>query len=194
MGTWRVADAVVYLPSPVWLFSAPWTAACQTSLSLTNSEFAQVHVRWVELVISSNHLILCRPFLLLSSIFPSIRVFSIELALPIKWLKYWSFNISPSNEYLGLISFKIDWFDLFVVQGTLKSLLQHHSSKASVLQCSASLSALLLYGPALTCMHDYWKDHSLDYTDLWWMCREALIYCWKKYQIAYPLGEKAHGS
>ena len=130
------------------------------------------------------------------SVFSSIRVFSNESVLRIRWPKYWSFSfsISPSNEYLGLISFKIDWFDLFVVQGTLKSLLQHHSSKASVLQCSASLSALLLYGPALTCMHDYWKDHSLDYTDLWWMCREVLIYCWKKYQIAYPLGDKAHGS
>ena len=93
----------------------------------------------IELVILSNHLILCHPLLLLLSIFPSIRVFSNELALPIRWPKYWSFSfsISPSNKYSALISFRIDWFDLLAVQGTLRSLLQHHSSKASVLLCSA---------------------------------------------------------
>ena len=93
----------------------------------------------IELVMQSNHLILCHPLLLLPSIFPSFRVFSSELALPIRWPKYWSFSfrISPSKEYLGLISFKIDWFDLLAVQGTLKSLFQHHSSKASILWCSA---------------------------------------------------------
>ena len=91
----------------------------------------------IELVMPSNHLILCHPLLLLPSIFPSIRVFSNELALCIRWLKYWSFSISPSSEYSGLISHRIDWFDLLAVQGTLKSLLQHHSSKESILQCSA---------------------------------------------------------
>ena len=98
-------------------------------------EFAQTHVPWMP----SNHLILCHPFVLLLSVFPSIRVFSNESALCIRWPKYWSlsFNISPSNEHPGLISFRMDWFDLLAVQGTLKSLLQHHSSKASILQCSA---------------------------------------------------------
>ena len=100
-------------------------------------EFTQTHVH--ELVMPSNHLILCRPLLLPPSIFPSIRVFSNESTLPIRWPKYWSFSfsISPSNEYSGLVSFRTDWFVLLAVQGTLKSLLQHHSSKASVLQCSA---------------------------------------------------------
>ena len=99
-------------------------------------EFAQTHV--IELVILSNHLVLCHPLLLLPSIFPSIEVFSIELALCIRWSKYWSFHlsISPSGEYSGLISFRMDWLDFFEVQGTLKSLHQHHSSKASILQCS----------------------------------------------------------
>ena len=111
-----------------------------------------------------NHLILCRPLLLLPSIFPSIRVFSSESALLTRWPKYWSFSfrISPSNEYSGLISFRIDGFDLLAVQGTLKSLLQHHTSKASILWCS------LLYGPALISIHDYWKNHSLDEMDLCW--------------------------
>ena len=118
--------------SCVWLFVTLWTAAHQTSLSITMS---------IQSVMSSNHLILCHPFLPLPSIFPSIRVFSSESVLCIRWPKYWSFNfsISPSNEYSGLISFRIDWLDLLAVQGTLKSLLQHHSSKASVLQCSALL-------------------------------------------------------
>ena len=98
-------------------------------------EFAQTHVH--ESVMLSNHLILCHPFLPLPSIFPNIRVFSNKSALHIRWPKYWSFNISPSNEYSGLISFTSDWFDLLAVQGTLKSLLQHHSSKASILQHSA---------------------------------------------------------
>ena len=112
-----------------------------------------------ELVMSSNHLILCRPLLLLSSIFPSIRGFSNESVLHIRWPKYWSFSfsISPSNVYSGLISFRIDWVDLLAVQGTLKSLLHHHSSKASLLPCSA-----FLYFPILTSIHDYWKNHSFD--------------------------------
>ena len=116
----------------------PWTAECQASLSITNSQ-SLLKLMSVKLVTSSNHLILCRPLLLLPSIFPSIRVFSNESVLRIRWLKYWSFSfsISPSNEHSGLISFRMDWLDLFAVQGTLKGLLQHHSSKASVLQCSA---------------------------------------------------------
>ena len=105
----------------------------------------------IESVMPSSHLILCYPLLLLPSIFPNIKVFSNQSALCIRWPKVWSFSISPSNEYSGLISFRIDWFDLLTVQGTLKSLLQHHSSKTSVLQHS------LLYGPTLTSVHDYWK-------------------------------------
>ena len=116
----------------------PMDWARQASLSITNSQSLS-KLMSIELVIPSNHLILCRPLLLLSQIPPSIRVFSNESALCIRWPKYWSFsfNISPSNEHPGLISFTMDWLDLLAVQGTLKSLLQHHSSKASILQCSA---------------------------------------------------------
>ena len=127
--------SVVQSLSHVQLFATPWTTACQASLSITSSQ-SLPKLMSIESVMPSNHLILCRPFLLLPSIFPSIRVFSNESGLPIRWPKYWSFsfNISPSNEHLGLISFRMDWLDLLAVQGTLKSLLQHHSSKASVLQ------------------------------------------------------------
>ena len=116
----------------------PWTAACQASLSISNSQ-SLLKLMSIESVMPSNHLILCRPLLLQLSIFPSIRVFSNESVLRIRWPKYWSFslNISPSSEYSGLISFRMDWLDLLDVQGTLKSLLQHHSSKASILQRSA---------------------------------------------------------
>ena len=116
----------------------PWTAACQASLSITNSR-SLLKLMFIESVMPSNHLILCRLLLLLPSIFPSIRVFSNESVLRIRWLKYWSFsfNISPSNEYSGLISFRMDWLDLLAVQRTFKSLLQHHSSKASILRHSA---------------------------------------------------------
>ena len=116
----------------------PWTAACQASLSITNS-WSLLKLMSIESVMPSNQLTLCCSLLLLLSIFPSIRVFSNESALHIRWSKYWtlSFNISPSTEYSGLISFRMDWLDLFAVQGTLKSLLQHHSSKASILQHSA---------------------------------------------------------
>ena len=116
----------------------PKTAARQASLSITNSR-SPPKPMYIESVMSSNHLILCRPLLLLTSIFPNIRVFSDESALRIRWPKYWSFNFnnSPTNEHPGLISFRMDWLDLLEVQGTLKSLLQHHSSKASLLQCSA---------------------------------------------------------
>ena len=124
--------------SCVWLFSTPWTSAHQVSLSITNSQSLPKPMS-IESMMSSNHLILCRPLLLLSSIFPSIRVFSDQSALHIWRPKYWSFsfNISPSSEYPGLISFRMDLLDLLVVQGTLKSLLQHHSSKASILWHSA---------------------------------------------------------
>ena len=119
-------------------FVTPWTAACQASLSITNS-WSLLKLMSIESVMPSNHLILCHPPLLLPFIFPSIRVFSKESVLHIRWPKYWSFSfsISPSNVYSGLISFRIDWLDLLAVQGTLKSLLQHCSSKASVLQHSA---------------------------------------------------------
>ena len=113
----------------------------------------------IELVMLSNHLILCHPLLLLPSTFLSIRVFSNELALCIRWPKYWSFslNISPSNEHSGLVSFRMDWLDLLAVQETLKSLLKNHSWKASILRCSAFFTA-----PTLTSIHDHWKNHSLD--------------------------------
>ena len=121
--------------SCVWLFAIPWTAACQASLSITNSQ-SLLKLMSIESVMPPNHLILCRPFLLLPSIFPSIRVFSNESVLCIRRSNYWSFSISPSTEYSGLISFRMDWLDLLAVQGTLKNLLQHHSSKASIFQCS----------------------------------------------------------
>ena len=124
--------------SCVRLFATPWTAAWQASLSITSS-WSLPKLMSIESVMPSNHLILCRPLLLLPSIFPRIRVFLNESVLHIRWPKYWSFsfNISPSNEHPGLISFRMDWLDLFAVQGTLKSLLQHHSSKASTLLHSA---------------------------------------------------------
>ena len=136
----------------------PWTAAHQASLSITNSR-SLLTLMSVESVMPSDHLILCRPLLLPPSIFPSIRVFSNESVLHIKWPKYWlfSFNISPSSEYSGQISFWMDWLDLLADQGTLKSLLQHHSSKVinySVLS--------FLYSPTFTSIHNYWKNQSFD--------------------------------
>ena len=124
--------------SNVWLFVTPWTAAPQASLSITNSR-SLLKLISIESVMPSNHLILCHPLPLLPSIFPSIRVFSHESTLHIRWPKYWSFSfsISPSNEYSGLISLRMNWLDLLAVQGTLKSLLWHHNSKASILWCSA---------------------------------------------------------
>ena len=128
----------VQLLSCVQLFAIPWTAAHQASLSITNS-WSLLNRISIESVMPSNHLILCYPLLFLPSIFPSIRVFSNKSPLSIRWPKYWSFsfNISPSNEHPGLISPRMDWLDLLAVQGTLKSFLQHHSSKVSILQCSA---------------------------------------------------------
>ena len=132
--------------SHVRLFETPWTAACQASLSVTNSQ-SLLNLISIGSVMASNHLTLCHPLLLLPSIFPSIRVFSNESALLIRWPKYrsFSFSISPSNEHLGLISFRMDWLDLLAVQGILKSLLQHRSSKASILQCSAFFIVQLLH-------------------------------------------------
>ena len=128
----------VQLFSRVRLFETPWTAAGQASLSITNS-WSLLKLMSIESVMPSNHLILYHPRFLWPSIFPSIRVFSNESALHIRQPKYWSFSfsINPSNEYSGLMSFRMDWLDLLVVQGALKSLLQHHSSKSSILQCSA---------------------------------------------------------
>ena len=130
--------------SRVRLFATPWTAAHQASLSITNSQ-SLFKLMSIESVMPSSHLILCHPLLLPPSISPSIRVFSNESVLHIRWPKYWSFSfsISPPNEYSGLISLRMDWLDLLVVQGTLKSLLQHHSSKASILQCSAFFTVQL---------------------------------------------------
>ena len=130
----QLSFSSVQLLSRVRLFATPWTAARQASLSITNS-WSPPKPMSIELMMPSNHLILCHPLLLLRSIFPSIRVFSNESVFRIRCPKYWSFsfNITPSNEHLGLISFRMDWLDLLVVQGTLNSLLQHHSSKASIL-------------------------------------------------------------
>ena len=129
---------VVQMLSHIQLFVTPWAAACQASLSFT-SPWSLLKLMFIELVMVSNHLILCRPLLRLSSIFSSIRVFSNELALLIRWPEYWCFNfsISPSNEYSGPVSFRIDWFDLLTFQGTLKRVLQHHSLKAPILWRSA---------------------------------------------------------
>ena len=145
--------------SRVWLFVTPWTVARQGSLSITNSRSPPKPMS-IELMMPSNHLILCHPLLLLPSIFPSIRVFSNESVLCIRWPKYWSFsfNISPSNEYSGLISFKMDWLDLLAVQGT--SLAWHLEWKYQFFTLS------LLYGPTLTSVHGYWKNHSSGYTEL----------------------------
>ena len=143
--SWHVSS--VQSLSRVWVFATLWTAACQASLSITNSwslltitnSWSLLKLMSIKSVMPSDHLILCRPLLLLHSVFSSIRIFSNELALCIQWPKYWSFsfNISPCNEYSGLISFRMDWLDLLAVQGTLKSLLQHHGSKASILWRSA---------------------------------------------------------
>ena len=137
----------------------PWTVAGQAFLSFAIPQ-SLLKLMSTESVMPFNLLVLCHPLLLLPSIFVSIRVFSNESVLPVRWLKYWSFSLSfsPSNEYSGLISFRIDWFDLFDVQGTLKSLLQHHSSK------SINSSALsFLYGPTFPSIPYYWKNHSFGY-------------------------------
>ena len=143
--------------SRVRLFVTPWIAARQASLSITNSQ-SSPKLMCIESVMPSSHLILCHLLLLLPPIRPSIRVFSSESTLHMRWPKYWSFgfSISPSNEYLGLVSFRMDWLDLLAGQGTLKSLLQHHNSKASIPRCSAFFTV------QFTSIHDHWKNHSLD--------------------------------
>ena len=153
---------VVQLLSHVQLFATPWTTTCQASPSFA-IPWSLLKPMSIELIMPSNHLILCCIILLLPSIFPRIRVFSNESSLHIRWPEYWSFSfsISPSNEYSGLISFRLNWFDLLAVQGTPKSLLQYHSSKASVLQHSAFFM-VQLSNP----VHDYWKNYSFDYMDL----------------------------
>ena len=130
--------------SRIWLFAAPWTAACQASLSITNS-WSLPKLMSIESVMPSSHLILCHPLFLLPPIPPSIRVFSNESTLCMRWPKYWhfSFSIIPSKVHTGLISFRMNWLDLLAVQGTLKSLLQHHSSKASILRCSGFFTVQL---------------------------------------------------
>ena len=140
--TWEEIPSVQFSRSFVSDSATPGIAAHQASLSITNSQSLLKFIS-IESVMPSNHLILCRPLLLLPSIFPSIRVFSKESVLCIRWPKFWSFSISPSNEYSGLISFRMDWFDLLAVQGALKSLLQHHSSKASILLRSAFFTVQL---------------------------------------------------
>ena len=148
----------VQLLSHVRLFATPWIAACRASLSITNS-WSSLKLMSIELVMPSSHLILCHPLLLLPSIPPSIRVFSNESTLRMRWPKYWSFcfSLSPFKEHPGLISFRTDRLGLLAVQGTLKSLLQHHSSKASILRCSAFFTVQLFAS-----IHDHWKNHSLD--------------------------------
>ena len=155
--TTQVRVSSVQLLSHVQLFAAPWTAAHQASLSITNYH-SLLKLMSIESVIPSNHLILCHPLLLLTSIFPSIRVFSKESVLRIRWLKYWSFSfsISPSSEYSGLIYFRMDWLDLLIVQGT------QESSPTPQFKSISSLALSFLYSPTLTSIHDDWKNHSFD--------------------------------
>ena len=152
--------AVVQSLIRVWLFATPWTAAHQASLSFTNS-WSLLKLMSIESVMPPNSLFLCRP-LLLPSIFPSIRVFSNESALHIRWPKYWSFSfsISPSSEYSGLISFRMDWFNLLAVHGA-----SEESSPTPQFKSINSSALSLLYGPTLTSIHDYWRHHSFDYMD-----------------------------
>ena len=155
----------VQLLSHVRLFLTPRPVLCQASLSINNFWSLPKFMSF-ESAMPANQLILCHPLLLLPSIFPSIRVFSHESALHISWPKYWSFsfNISPSNEHPGVISFRMDWLDFLAVQGTLKSLLQHHNSKASILRHSVFFIVQLSHP-----IHDSWKNHSLDQMDLCWL-------------------------
>ena len=157
VGSLIVQSSSVQWLSHVRLFANWWTTAPQDSLSITNLR-SLLKLMSIELVVPSTHLVLCRPLLLPPSIFPSIRVFSSESVLHIRWPEYWSFSfsISPSNEYSGLISFRLDWLDLLAAQGTLKRLLQHHSSKASILRRLAFFIVQLAHP------YDHWKNHSLD--------------------------------
>ena len=173
--TWLSESTVQHIPrysvqfssvqslSRVWLFATPLITAHQASLSITSSQ-SLLKLMPIESVMPSSHLILCCPLLLLPPTTPSMRVFSNKSTLHMRWPKYWSFSfsISPYNEHPGLISFRMNWLDLLTVQGTLKSLLQNHSSKASIFQHSAFFTV------QLTSMHDHWKNHSLDQTELCW--------------------------
>ena len=153
--------------------ATPWATAHQASLSITNSQ-SLPKLMSIESVMPDNHLILCHPLLLLPSIFPNIRVFSNESVLHIRWPKYWSFSfkISPPNEHPWLISFRMDWLDLLAVQGTLKK-----SSPTRQFKSINSFVLSFLYSPTLTSIHDYWKNHSLDQTDLCWQNYGKLFLC-----------------
>ena len=153
--TWCISS--VQSLSHVRLYVTLWDAAFQSSLSISNSQ-SLLRLMSIESVMPSNHFILCHCLLLLPSTFPRVKVFTSESVLHIRWPKYWNFSISLSNEYSGLISFRIDWFDLFAVPGTLRSLLQHHSSKASILWCSAFFMVQL--------SHPYMTTIKTDYRDL----------------------------
>ena len=142
--------------------ATPWITAWQASLSITNAQ-GLLKLMSIELVMPYNNLILCHPLLLLPLISPSIRVFSNESVLHIRWSKYWSFSISASSEYSGMISFKVDWLDLLTVQRDSQK-----PSPTPLLKSISSLAVSFLYGPTLTSIHDYWKNHSFDYTDLGW--------------------------
>ena len=165
---YRLYDQFSSVAQGVWLFEIPWTAACQASLSITNS-WSLLKLMLIESVMPSHCPILCHLLLLLPSMFSSIRAFSNESVLCIRWPKYWSFSfsISPSNEYSGLISFRMDWLDILAVQGTFKSLLQHHSSKVSILHHSAFFMVQLSH-PYMTTG----KNHSFDYMDL---CQQSNV-------------------
>ena len=152
----------VQLLSCVQLFATPWIEVCQASLSITNSQ-SLLKAMSIKSVMPSNHLILCRPFSSCPQSLPASGSFPMHSTLRIRWPKYWSFSISPSNEHPGLISFRMDWLDLLAVQGILKSLLPTPQFK------SINFSALsFLHSPTLTSIHDHWKNHSLDQTDLCW--------------------------
>ena len=148
--------------------ATPWTAACQASLSITNSQ-SLFKLMSIELVMPANHLILCHPLLLLPSILPSIRVFSVESVLHISWPKYWSFSFSirPSSVHLGLISLSIDWLDLLAGRSK-RSRDSQESSPTLQFKSINSLALSLFHGPTLTSMHDYWKNRGFDYRDLCW--------------------------
>ena len=176
--------AIVQSLTHVQLFATPWTAACQASLSFTIS-YSLLKLISIESVMPSNHLILCCPLLLLPSIFPSIEVFSNESVLPIKWPKYWSFSfsISPSSEYAGLISFMIDWFDLLARYPTDS----REYSPAPQLESISSSVFSLPYGPALTSVHDYWNNHLFDYMDLCWQTDVSAFNILSRFVVAFLL-------
>ena len=159
----------------------PWATAHQASLSFTISQ-SLLKLMSIELVMPSNHLVLCYPLLLLLSIFPSIRIFSNESALHIRWPKYWSFSFSiwTSSEHWGVISFQIHWFDLLAVQGTLKSLLQYQQFKST-----NSLALSLLYSPTLTSIHDYWTNHSFDHKVFCWQCNVSVFKMLSRFVTAF---------